>query len=665
MDLIALTSLAVAAGTGFGVRVLITKIMPGRIKKRLKKLRQTDPKASLTLANKWLMTRQTKVSNQLLKIGIAAAVLGVVPLLLVPIEQAVYPVLGYLLGITNWRGLLKSKGDLEYFFANEVHKYREVAAESLLEVGTKEALEVLSYTIRDLNHTERLPIFRQMIDSGSPKSIPYLIQAVNTAALPLIRVDAFHALKHLDLETFLEKLPQLTKNNRPEIRKLAVDHLDMLDPAIAQRLIQERKKDESSLVRSQAEAEWQIATAKAEIKWIQKLYKRPDALPYLNTLKEIQRELTGGSWQSIQATKEAMWEVGQWEDIESLLKIFKTHVGSPTLVPIVKHLSNRDDRESVEALLNLLSLPDNTPGDYVIQQEVIQALGKMESLTSRMIGSTLKSSSRKAQIAIIRVLANRDESVALGFIRNLAKDSRTHLRIASIQTLSQMAPNPMVKKLLTGLVKDVETKVRVEAYPALAQVGDIDTLLYLIGKYDRMGKNTKKFSTANMLHLERNRLEKAIQTLIAKQPIFNAPRQQVYCTEHRTRAKMLKQNAWEYPVCRRCQRVDTLISDVITLRGIIGVADPGLGEKGQYEVKVWDEVNKTPTYADIDVLEIRAGVDMDYDWAINAVLGELRNEVYMQGRKIPVEITGKPNLHPNSIRLLKELTGGQHPLYRP
>ena len=77
-------------------------------------------------------------------------------------------------------------------------------------------------------------------------------------------------------------------------------------------------------------------------------------------------------------------------------------------------------------------------------------------------------------------------------------------------------------------------------------------------------------------------------------------------------------------------------------------------------VNLWNEAEKKAKNADIDVLEIRESDGISYDWAVNAVLNELKNDIsrprgYVKG--IPVIIRGNPFLSENSKMILKEFGG--------
>lgn len=78
-------------------------------------------------------------------------------------------------------------------------------------------------------------------------------------------------------------------------------------------------------------------------------------------------------------------------------------------------------------------------------------------------------------------------------------------------------------------------------------------------------------------------------------------------------------------------------------------------------VSLWNEIEKKARNADIDVVEIRKSNGISYDWAINAVLNELKNDVSRSityVKNIPVIIKGNPLLSDNTIMILEKEFGG-------
>ena len=103
MDLVTILVMMIAGGLGFGVRMGLTRLIPGFLKKRLSKLKGRN------LVNK---VRPWLKSGLDFKVAITSGIPALIPFLLIPIDYALYPLLGYLLGLINWPSLIKKKFDL-------------------------------------------------------------------------------------------------------------------------------------------------------------------------------------------------------------------------------------------------------------------------------------------------------------------------------------------------------------------------------------------------------------------------------------------------------------------------------------------------------------------------------------------------------------------------
>ena len=653
LKLLNIILLLCAAAGGVGMRMVLTKMVPERVRSRL------DSSANLFKEAKFWLRKDLGY----FVLG-AAGVVALLPLIFLKMETAAFPVIGYLLGLVNWRSMIKLKGDLGTFMAIEIKGYRKAVAHALMRNNTDEAHERLGSALRGMAPHEKSIVYGEIVEIDLPQVSPYLVQAISLAPAPEVKEAAFHKLKEMDPDTFKEHLPKMANNAAPEIRQLAVGHLDQLDSKVAKRIIKKKREDEDFEVRTQAEAEWQQASSEKEINFLEELMTQPQGKPYMRPLRALKEELTSGSWQSILATRTAMGTVGEWLELKPLVILLQKSPDSPTLIPVIKTLRERDNREAALALVALLSQPDDAPDDHAVQMETILALGKMEALNSRMMGDALKANSTKEQTAMVRIIAERDEKTSMAFFNHLIKDRNPHIRKEAAKNIPLLPESRKQLEYLKTLHRDLNQEVRLEAYNALSKIGNMEILTELMEKYKRMGDVSGGFNQANPQYVEKKALGAAIRVLISKEPLYGASPSEVICTEHHTRAELHKEEDWQYPICRRCKKVDHLVTGVRSIRGVIGPTSEGFSEEGTYEVALWDAKTKKPVYADISVIEVRAGAEMDYDWAINAVLDELRNDERNQDQVLPVEIHGDPPLHPNSLRLLKEITGDQFPLVR-
>ena len=118
----------------------------------------------------------------------------------------------------------------------------------------------------------------------------------------------------------------------------------------------------------------------------------------------------------------------------------------------------------------------------------------------------------------------------------------------------------------------------------------------------------------------------------------------------------------DYFVCKTCEKNDSRLMNVRKVIGLIGGDVGNHRHDGEiFYVSLWNEAEKKATNADIDVLEIHESNGISYDYAVNAVLNVLKNDVsrprkYVKG--IPVIIRGNPTLSENSKMILQHEFGG-------
>ena len=121
-------------------------------------------------------------------------------------------------------------------------------------------------------------------------------------------------------------------------------------------------------------------------------------------------------------------------------------------------------------------------------------------------------------------------------------------------------------------------------------------------------------------------------------------------------------NFEDYFICKTCEKKDRRLVNVRKVIGLIGGDVIDYRQEGdKVYVNLWFEQEKKAQNADIDVLEIKESDGISYDYAVNAVLNVLKNDVSRPRKyvkKIPIIIKGKPPLSENSIMILKHEFGG-------
>lgn len=127
----------------------------------------------------------------------------------------------------------------------------------------------------------------------------------------------------------------------------------------------------------------------------------------------------------------------------------------------------------------------------------------------------------------------------------------------------------------------------------------------------------------------------------------------LYCHRCLAWAVNPRKPEWDWVECRLCGKVEALETDVRQVVGQIGGDwEWLLNESGILNINLWDVGKKVAKTADIDVLEILADADMDYDWAVSAVLEKLGQRPQQNSKRWKIRTVGEPSLTKNTVSLL-------------
>ncbi len=225
------------------------------------------------------------------------------------------------------------------------------------------------------------------------------------------------------------------------------------------------------------------------------------------------------------------------------------------------------------------------------------------------------------------------------------RDEDFDVRYIAAKVLAKIDPNwprseaakKQIPEFITAL-KDGDCNVRYEAAEALGKIGDARAVKPLIA----LLKNDTNY-------------RQMITTIIEKIVNLNLPIQKIHpylicdkcflrSEKKGVRARIFKK--YFLVVCRGCGSSLSFIKNVTQIIGVIGSSVTNYQVDGiKVYVSLWSEVDKKSRNANIDMLEIRNLPGISYDYAINAVLVTLKNDVsrprdYVKG--IPVVIRGNP-----------------------
>ncbi|MCP4351284.1 MAG: hypothetical protein GY795_37950 [Desulfobacterales bacterium] len=228
------------------------------------------------------------------------------------------------------------------------------------------------------------------------------------------------------------------------------------------------------------------------------------------------------------------------------------------------------------------------------------------------------------------------------------KDKYPNVRDSAARALGWRGDIDAVYVLIEAMKTDDNEFVRKSAADALGRIGNPDALESLISvsedtdlvsysasrAIDNIMKSNKKWQ----LYFPRLLCSKCFMKTVKKQIV---------------RYGILK--IYTVIVCRGCNSWVHL-KNAKRIIGVIGAKEDFYVSKGNAYVSLWSEQQKKARNADIDVLEIRDSEGINYDYAINAVLITLKNDVSRPGeyvKELPVVIHGNPGI-PEGSRIILE-----------
>lgn len=129
-----------------------------------------------------------------------------------------------------------------------------------------------------------------------------------------------------------------------------------------------------------------------------------------------------------------------------------------------------------------------------------------------------------------------------------------------------------------------------------------------------------------------------------------------YCLQENSRGELEQSNDWKYIVGHLSMDYRRMVTGVYNVIGVIG---PEISEKpnqGDLRLNLWDQTKNSAMAAEIDELELMAGADFNYDWAVSATIEALRNTSPESDLRLVVKKDSNLNLSPNTLNLLNEIT---------
>jgi len=241
------------------------------------------------------------------------------------------------------------------------------------------------------------------------------------------------------------------------------------------------------------------------------------------------------------------------------------------------------------------------------------------------------------------------------------RDDCVFVRGEAVEALGKIGDRDAAQPLISAL-KSSDNDIRLKAAEALGKIGDTKALRPLVaivkdGKGNNEDIRERAAETVDNIINANRTLQKSLRKYYAHLLCSSCF---LRAGKIRIRIGILKRHT--FIACRHCHGCLHLIKDV---RQVIGLIGGNIGahriNEGEVFVNLWSETEKRARNADIDVLEIRNDKGVSYDYAVNAVLITLKNDVSRPRKyvkSIPVVIHGEPPIPREIMRILEQEFGG-------
>lgn len=289
--------------------------------------------------------------------------------------------------------------------------------------------------------------------------------------------------------------------------------------------------------------------------------------------------------------------------------------------------------------------------DWDVRREAAKALGKIGDARAVIpLIDALKDKDSWTRERAAKALGKIGDACAVVPLIDTLKDEDWYVRRKAAEALGEIRDSRAVVSLINAL-DDEDWDVHREAIESLERIGDLRALKPLIAEF----KSKHSYFLKSTI--------KCFKKLKNINYVFMSYYPHLFCTRCYLRGKKRKARLglfryFSYVLCRGCESSLHLIKGVREVVGIVGLtAQPLTQVENRVYVNLWSKDEKKAKNADIDILEIRRSDEgIQYEWAINAVINMLKNDVSRPSdylKKVPVIIKDNLYISPGTTNMLE------------
>ncbi|MFN8394094.1 MAG: HEAT repeat domain-containing protein [Bacteroidia bacterium] len=255
-------------------------------------------------------------------------------------------------------------------------------------------------------------------------------------------------------------------------------------------------------------------------------------------------------------------------------------------------------------------------------------------ISEEILTRVAESSSPMTRLAAVEGLRELGTATGNELLRQLSEDKNDPVAAAARDALSNLLP--VLKGGQTLSVRTMETYVREHEF--WEKKVRSQSWLDNPGPSDQLAEITRQ-----------------IDDIVFSQLPIRRAYPYVYCMDCYSRAEEMRHNEWEWIRCKQCKEVHGLKIGVRKVVGQIGGESTSHFEEGTLYLPLWDEGSHQARYAELDELQVIGGKEINYDWAVGALLQKIHDHHQGPAYTTGVRLIGQPRLEMNSLQLLRSL----------
>jgi hypothetical protein len=337
---------------------------------------------------------------------------------------------------------------------------------------------------------------------------------------------------------------------------------------------------------------------------------------YLPEVKAFWDGYLSATWEESGAIR-ALTENAQMEDWIQYLQILKDAPEEPFMVTVIRMMESHHSYSKItEALLELLLHED--PAISQAAENALEAKGHVPIQAIRAHWEDIHWSLREKLIQKAPELKKLEYKDVYRTFLTALQDEHDSTRLATLESIESLN-NPRLLNLLL-------THCRNMPHPKTTAYQDSEWVV----------------------------ARQAITHWVNTMPVRAEHIHKSFCTACNTRGTLYQRYIWKIPGCRKCNKFETLLANIEEVVGRIGPPLDQVQPMGTaYYLDIWNQTSRSATYADVDRVEVVGGGEIEYDWAVTAVLEALKNSDQPERGDVPFTLVDEPAISVNTARMIQ------------